>query len=242
VEGEGAKFLGIRALTFDVFGTVVDWRTGIIREAEALSRSTGIRFDAAKLADAWRALYQPSLEKVRRGELPWTRLDDLHRMALEQLMLDFGITGLNEEQIDHLNRAWHRLDPWPDAVAGLTRLKRRFVLATLSNGNVALIVNMAKRAGLPWDAVLGAEVARHYKPQPEAYLHTAYLLGLKPDQCMMVAAHSYDLIAAGALGFKTAFVFRRTEHGPNQTTDLAPLRDFDIVAEDFADLAQRLEC
>ncbi len=242
MESKRRNLSEIRALTFDVFGTVVDWRTGIIREAEAIGHSRGLRIDAANFADAWRALYQPSLERVRRGELPWTRLDDLHRMALERIMPDFGLTGLGEEQIDHLNRAWHRLDPWPDAVDALTRLKRKFILATLSNGNVALLVNMAKRAGLPWDAVLGAEVARHYKPQPEAYLRTADLLGLKPEQCMMVAAHNSDLIAAGALGFKTAFVFRRTEHGPNQTTDLAPQRDFDIIAGDLADLAGRLDC
>jgi 2-haloacid dehalogenase len=232
----------IRALTFDVFGTVVDWRAGIIREGEAVGRSRNLSLDWAKFADAWRALYQPSMERVRRGELPWTPLDDLHRMALERILADFGITGLGEEQIDYLNRAWHRLDPWPDAIPGLSRLKRTFVIATLSNGNVSLLVNMAKRAGLPWDAILGAEIARHYKPQPEAYLRTADLLGLKPDQCMMVAAHNRDLIAASALGFRSAFVLRRTQHGPHQTTDLEPERDYDVVAEDFVDLASQLGC
>ena len=231
-----------RALTFDVFGTVVDWRGSIVREGEGLGALWGIRLDWARFADAWRALYQPSLERVRRGELPWTRLDDLHRMALEKILSDFGATGLNEEQIEHLNRAWHRLDPWPDAIAGLSRLKRQFILATLSNGNVALLVNMAKRAGLPWDAILGAEVARHYKPQPEAYLRTADLLGLKPDQCMMVAAHNSDLIAAGKLGFRTAFVPRRTEYGPNQKSDLTAESEYDVVAENFIDLAAELGC
>jgi 2-haloacid dehalogenase len=233
----------VRALTFDVFGTVVDWRRSIAREGEALSRRTGIaHVDWTAFADAWRGLYQPALSRVRKGEVPWTRLDDLHRASLDRLLVEFGITGLTEAEIDHLNRAWHRLDPWPDAVAGLTRLKRRYVLATLSNGNVALIVNMARHAGLPWDAVLGAEVARHYKPQPEAYLTTAALLGLEPEQCLMVAAHNGDLAAASAQGFRTAFVARPAEHGPMQTTDLGPERDWDVVARDFVHLAEVLGC
>jgi 2-haloacid dehalogenase len=232
----------IQALTFDVFGTVVDWRSSLIREGEALGRARGLRVDWAKFADAWRGLYQPQLERVRSGQVPWTPLDDLHRETLDRLLVDLGITGLSEAEIDHLNRAWHRLDPWPDTVAGLQRLKRRFILATLSNGNVALIVNMARRAGLPWDAVLGAEVARHYKPQPEAYLTTAALLGLRPEQCLMVAAHNGDLAAASALGLRTAFVVRPTEHGPGQTTDLKPARAWDVVADSFVDLAERLGC
>ncbi len=232
----------IRALTFDVFGTVVDWRSGIIREAEAMGRSRGINRDWPSFADAWRARYEPSMDRVRRGELPWTPLDELHRASLQQILLDFGISGLSDEEVDQLSRAWHRLDPWPDAVAGLLRLKSRFILATLSNGNVALLVNMAKRAELPWDAVLGAEVARHYKPQPQAYLRTTALLGLRPDQCMMVAAHNRDLIAAAALGFRTAFVTRPTEHGRQQKTDLAPERDYDVVSRDFLDLADQLGC
>ncbi|HEY7365537.1 MAG TPA: haloacid dehalogenase type II [Methylomirabilota bacterium] len=231
----------LKALTFDVFGTVVDWRGSLIREGQALARAKGLgSVDWAKFADSWRGLYQPQLERVRSGAVPWTKLDDLHRQSLERLLGDFGITGLTEAEIDHLNRAWHRLDPWPDTVAGLTRLKRRFILATLSNGNVALIVNMARHAGLPWDAVLGAEVARHYKPQPEAYLVTAEMLGLRPEQCLMVAAHNNDLGAASALGFRTAFVHRRTEHGPGQTTNLRPERAWDVVADDFLDLAAKL--
>jgi len=232
----------VRALTFDVFGTVVDWRGTIIREGEAFGRARGLAVDWAKFADAWRALYQPMLERVRSGRMPWTKLDDLHRLALEQVLAEFGIRGLSEADKDHLNRVWHRLDPWPDVVPGLTRLRRRYILATLSNGNVALLVNMARHAGLPWDAVLGAEVARHYKPQPEAYLTTAALLGLRPEECMMVAAHNADLIAASGLGFRTAFVARRTEYGPGQTTDLAPERAYDVVAEDFLDLATQLGC
>jgi 2-haloacid dehalogenase len=235
-------FTAIKALTFDVFGTVVDWRGGIIREGQELGRRHSLRVDWAQFADAWRGLYQPMLERVRSGSLPWTKLDDLHRMALDRLLPEFGITGLPESEIDHLNRAWHRLDPWPDAVAGLTRLKRTFILATLSNGNVALLVNMARRAGLPWDAVLGAEVARHYKPQPQAYLTTAALLGLEPAQCMLVAAHNSDLAAAAALGFRTAFVARPTEHGPGQKTDRTVERAWDVVADSFIDLAARLGC
>src|SRR5262247_663145 len=231
----------VKALTFDVFGTVVDWRGSITREGEALARSKNIRgVDWAKFADAWRALYQPAMQEIRSGRRPWTKLDDLHRMNLDRVLRDFSITGLSEPEIDHLNRVWHRLDPWPDVVAGLTRLKRKYILATLSNGNVALIVNMARRAGLPWDAVLGAEVARHYKPQREAYLTTADLLGLRPEQCMMVAAHNSDLVAASRCGFRTAYVPRPAEHGPNGKAD--PGRDgkFDVVARDFVDLAAQL--
>ena len=232
----------VRALTFDVFGTVVDWRRSIIREGEALGRAKGLSVDWAKFADAWRGLYQPALSRVRKGELGWTKLDDLHRMSLDRLLEDFGIRGLDESEIDHLNRAWHRLDPWPDAVPGLTRLRQRFILATCSNGNVALMVNMAKRAGLPWDAILGAEVARHYKPQPEAYLITVEMLGLRPAQCMMVAAHNGDLAAAAGCGLRTAFVPRPLEHGPGQATDLTPTREHDVVAKDFEDLAKQLGC
>ena len=173
---------------------------------------------------------------------PWTILDVLHRESLEQLLDGYGIDGLTEAEIDHFNRAWHRLDPWPDVVEGLTRLRRRYILATLSNGNIALMVNMAKRAGLPWDVILGAEVARAYKPQPEAYLATARSLGLAPGECMMVAAHNSDLHAARDCGFRTAFVTRPSEHGPGQTIDLAPDGDWDIVATDFLDLADQLGC
>ena len=233
-----------QALTFDVFGTVVDWRTSVAREGRAFGERHGIEADWERFAEDWRGLYQPSMSRVRDGERPWTPLDDLHRESLCTLLGDLGVAigdgGVSDAAVDELNRAWHRLDPWPDVVEGLTRLKRRFVLATLSNGNVALLVNMAKRAGLPWDAVLGAEVARRYKPQPEAYLTTARLLGLAPGECMMVAAHNDDLRAAAALGFRTAFVGRPDEHGPGQTRDLRAEDDFDIVADDFIGLAEAL--
>jgi 2-haloacid dehalogenase len=232
----------VAALTFDVFGTVVDWRGSVARELQSCFAARGIERDWYALADRWRALYQPAMEEVRSGRRPWTRLDDLHRENLRVVLAEFALPEANEAEIEHLNRAWHRLKPWPDAVEGLRRLKRRFILATLSNGNVALLVNMARHAGLPWDAILGAEVARAYKPLPEAYLCTADLLGLRPQQCMMVAAHNGDLEAAGALGFRTAFVLRPTEHGPEQTTDLRPERPFDAVASDFLDLAARLGC
>jgi 2-haloacid dehalogenase len=232
----------IKALTFDVFGTVVDWRRGISEESRALGRDKGIEADWEAFADAWRGRYQPSLARVRDGEVPWTNLDSLHRASLDALSEEFGIDVLTDKEKDALNRAWHRLPPWPDSVAGLTRLKRKFILATLSNGNVALLVNMARNAGLPWDAILGAEVARHYKPQPESYLVTAELLGLAPHECMMVAAHNGDLVAAAALGFRTAFVPRPTEYGPHQTTDLEAEHDFDIVGESFTDLAEQLGC
>lgn len=232
----------IRALTFDVFGTVVDWRSSIAREVDALARECGFDVDGERFADAWRGRYQPAMERVRRGEVPWSNLDALHRRNLDEVLDEFAMDDLEERAREELNRAWHRLDPWPDSVSGLTRLKRRYILATLSNGNVALLVNMAKRAGLPWDAVLGAEVAGHYKPQPEAYRVTAALLGLPAEQCLMVAAHNADLVSARACGYRTAFVRRATEHGSGQTQDLAAEHDFDVVSESMVDLAEQLRC
>jgi 2-haloacid dehalogenase len=232
----------VKALTFDVFGTVVNWRDSIAREAKTILGAKGHDKDWHAFADQWRARYQPAMDKVRKGERPWAKLDDLHRENLVELLQAFGISGLDEAEIDHLNRAWHRLDPWPDTVEGLTRLKRKFILVTLSNGNVALMVNMAKYAGLPWDAILGAEVAQAYKPQPQAYDRTAALLDLKPQQCMMVAAHNGDLLAARGRGFRTAFVSRPLEHGPNKTRDLRAEHDFDVIADDFIDLAKKLGC
>jgi 2-haloacid dehalogenase len=230
----------VEALTFDVFGTVVDWRDGVIREGRALGAAKSFDTDWGRFADAWRALYQPALTEVRDGRRPWTRLDDLHRESLVRLLDEFGIAGLSDSEIDAFSHAWHRLDPWPEVVAGLARLKRRYVLATLSNGNVSLMVDMAKRAGLPWDAILGAEVARHYKPQPEAYLTTADLLGLAPRQCLMVAAHHQDLVAARSCGFRTAYVHRPHEFGPHPKDDLPAEHGHDLVVADFLELAERL--
>ena len=233
----------IKALTFDVFGTVVDWRGGVAREAAAFFDKHGIGgIDPVGFATAWRTLYQPSMEKVRSGEVPFTKLDVLHRWNLDSLLTEHNIEGIPEDDIDDLNRAWHRLDPWPDAVEGLTRLKQRFIIATQSNGNIALMVNMAKRAGLPWDVILGSEVVGHYKPCPDAYINCADALGLPPEACMMTAAHNNDLVAASRQGFRTAFVCRPAEHGPDQTTDLKAEHDFDYVAGSFTELADQLDC
>lgn len=236
----GSELTAVRALTFDVFGTVVDWRGSIIREGRRLSRATGRRVDWAAFADAWRAGYAPAMDRVRRGDLPWRPLDALHRMILDQLLDDFGLRGLSEADTDHLNRVWHRLRPWPDAVAGLRRLRRRYIVATLSNGNVALLTQMAKHAGLPWDCILSAELARHYKPDPEVYQTAADLLGLPPAAVMMVAAHPSDLQAARAVGFRTAYVPRPLEFGPGRAPEAPPDQTFDVVATDFLDLAAQL--
>ena len=230
----------VKALTFDVFGTVVDWRGSIIRDCTKFGAERGINIDWGTFADTWRGAYRPSMDRVRRGELPWTNLDTLHRMVLDELLVKFGISGLSEADIDHLNHVWHRLDPWPDSVEGLTRLRKRFILATLSNGNVALLTNMAKYGGLPWDCILSAELPKHYKPDPETYLSAAELLGLRPAQVMMVAAHKDDLRAAQRSGLKAAFVTRPYERGPNHTPDLSPDPGFDFNASDFNDLAGKL--
>jgi 2-haloacid dehalogenase len=228
-----------RALAFDVFGTVVDWRSSIIGELEQFGRAHGAQQDWAAFADSWRAGYAPAMDRVRRGDLAWTRIDDLHRMILVELLDGAGITAA-EEDIDHLNRAWHRLDPWPDTVAGLTRLKRRFVITTLSNGNVSLLTNMAKRAGLPWDCVISAELFRHYKPDREAYLGCADLLDVAPDDLMLVAAHPSDLRAARDAGLKTAYVTRPLERGPGRRPPKVEDGEFDVNATDFGDLADKL--
>jgi 2-haloacid dehalogenase len=227
------------ALVFDVFGTVVDWRSSIIREGEELGRRKHLDVDWAAFADAWRSRYAPSMERVRRGEIPWTKLDDLHRASLEELTREFGIEGLSEGEKDHLNRVWHRLEPWPDAVAGLILLKRRHVIAPLSNGNVSLLVNLAKRAGLPWDLIISAELIRLYKPDPETYLLAPYLLDLHPEQVMMVAAHADDLHAARENGLKTAYVPRPLEFGPGSAAQPAD-PPFDLVVSDFIQLDRAL--
>ncbi len=229
----------VRALTFDVFGTVVDWRSTIVRECEALGRAKGLDIDWAAFADAWRDGYGPAMSRVRRGELPWKTIDELHRIILDGLFGRFGIDGLDESEKDRLNRVWHRLDPWPDAVPGLARLKEKYIVASLSNGNVALLVNMAKHAGLPWDAVLSAELAERYKPDRKVYLKAAALLGLVPGAVMMVAAHKGDLRAAAAAGLRTAFVPRPQER-PNRRIDLAFDEAFDVNATDFLELAAQL--
>ena len=230
----------VKALTFDVFGTVVDWRGSIAREARALAQANGLRLNAAKFADAWRAGYRPAMDRVGRGELPWTKIDDLHRMILDDVLAKFRVSALSEMEKAELNRVWHRLKPWPDTVRGLKRLKKKFTISTLSNGNVALLNNMAKNAGLPWDLILSAEIFHHYKPDPEVYLGAAAILGLQPHEVMMVAAHKDDLRAAARQGLRTALVLRPNEYGKGRHPDLSPEPAFDINASDFGDLASQL--
>jgi 2-haloacid dehalogenase len=230
----------VSALTFDVFGTVVDWRTSIIREGQLLSRRKGIDVDWPRFADAWRAGYAPAMQQVRSGELPWLKIDQLHRRILDGLLDEFGLRGLSEPELDDLNRVWHRLIPWPDSVAGLHRLKTRFTITTLSNGNLSLLVDMARHAGLPWDAVLSAELFGHYKPDPEVYLGAARLLDCAPHEVMMVAAHPSDLRAAAACGLRTAYVPRPLERGPGGPMEPWTEGEFDVVADGFVDLARRL--
>ena len=234
------KLASVKALVFDVFGTVVDWRSSVTAEVRELAARKGLTVDGAKFADAWRAGYGPSMNRVRSGELPWTRLDALHRMTLDRILVDFGITTLSEPEKDALNRAWHRLAPWPDSVAGLARLKKKFTIAPLSNGNIALMTDMAKHAGLPWDCILGAELVRHYKPDREVYQSAADFLALQPGEVMMVAAHLGDLRAAKSVGLKTAFVTRPLEYGPNGKPDVTADASVDVPAKDFNDLASRL--
>ncbi len=230
------------ALLFDIFGTVVDWRSSIVAELEAFGRTSGHQADWTAFTDQWRGLYQPSMEEVRSGRRAWTILDVLHRESLDTLLIQHNLSGLSEADREHLTRIWHRLKPWPDTVAGLTRLKSKYIIGTLSNGNVGLLTRMAKNVGLPWDVVLGAETARAYKPLPEAYRAAARLLNVAPDRVMLVAAHNGDLAAATREGLQTAFVPRLTEYGPHQTHDLKAEGAWNYVAADFGKLADQLGC
>ena len=231
---------GIKALTFDVFGTVADWRSTIIREGSRFGKEKGIDIDWSQFADTWRAGYKPSMNRVRTGELPWMNIDSLHMLILEDLLIQFHISGLSEAEKEHLNGIWHRLDLWPDVASGLKRLRRYYVVAPLSNGNISLLTNLSKHAGIYWDCILSSELVRHYKPDQEVYLYAAELLGLLPKQIIMVAAHNGDLKAASSTGYGTAFVYRTTEYGHNQTTNLEPEPGVDIVTRDFNDLADQL--
>ncbi len=231
---------GVKAIVFDTFGTVVDWRSSLIAD---FSTWGAARFPAADwpgLVDAWREAYKPSMDEVRRKVRPWTNLDDLQRDSLRPLAPRFGLAGLTPGEAEYMIRGWHRLDPWPDAVAGLTRLRTKYIIGPLSNGNVALLVNMARRAGLPWDMVFATELFRHYKPDPETYLGAAGLLGLAPGEVMMAAAHNNDLHAARACGLRTCFFARPTEYGPLQSRDFAADSDWDVVAADIGDVATRM--
>ena len=231
----------IRALTFDVFGTVVDWHTSVVREGRLLGSQKGIDVDWGEFATQWRPGYGPAMGRVRSGELPYMNIDELHRLILVDLLEDFGIANLSDSEIDEFNRVWHRLIPWPDALQGLHRLKSRYVIATLSNGNVSLLTNMAKNAGLPWDVVLSSELTPGYfKIDRQVYEGAADLLDLAPSQIMMVAAHKLDLSGARAVGFRTAFVQRPLEQGPDGDKDISPDPEADINATDFVDLARQL--
>ena len=230
----------VKALLFDVFGTVVDWRTSIRTDLEQWATPLGITRDWEAFAQDWRALYQPAMASVRNGQRDYVRLDILHRESLDSLLPVYNLEALNADQRNHVNRVWHRLQPWDDVRSGLQQLKPHFILATLSNGNIELMVNMARNAGLPWDMILGAELAQTYKPDPQAYLVSMDMLGLEPSQCLMVAAHNDDLRQAATLGMNTAFIARPTEYGDRQTVDFHAEEAWDLDCSSIVDLANRL--
>jgi 2-haloacid dehalogenase len=237
----GFNPLEVKAMVFDTFGTVVDWRGSIIAEGESYWRPVkGMDIDWPAFADAWRGKYGPSMNKVRTGELPWMKLDDLHRMSLDANLEEFGVTHLSEADKQHLNLVWHRLNAWPDAPSGLARLKTRYIISPLSNGNLSLLTEMAKFAGLPWDCVLGSDIFKHYKPDPETYLGAAEVLGLQPGQVMMTAAHTGDLEAARKLGLRTAYVHRPHEGRAGGPIPMPEEGAFDVVASDFREMASKL--
>ena len=231
--------LGVKALFFDVFGTLVDWRTSVAREAEKVLGDLGFSLDWLAFADAWRDEYQPGMEEVRSGRLPFSKLDVLHRANLVRMAPRFGLDGLSDEVLDDLTQVWHRLDAWPEVPAGLKRLKTKFRIAPVSNGNISLMVDLARRNDLPWDAILGAEIAGDYKPKPGVYFAACAALDLEPWQCMMVAAHSSDLAAAAACGLRTGHVARPNEHGPGKG-ERAPSVPVDVAGSDLADIADQL--
>lgn len=235
-----AAFANLKLLVFDTFGTVVDWRTMVIEEGVRLSKAKGFTLDWPAFADEWRGAYGPSMNKVRTGELPWTKLDVLHRMSLDTLLVKHGVSSLDEAEKAEFSRVWHRGRPWPDSVAGLTRLKTRFTIAPLSNGNISLLTDMAKHGGLPWDCILGAELVRHYKPDPETYLSPVQFFDLTPPEVMMVAAHPGDLQSAKALGLRTAYVHRPLENGAGRPSQMPAAGSFDIIVHDFRELATTL--
>jgi 2-haloacid dehalogenase len=233
--------MAVQALAFDTYGTVVDWRDSVLGELTEFGAARGLDVDWMAFLAEWKAGYRPGMDRVNRGEWPWTTVETIYRWRLEELLPRHGVEGLGEADLTRLTRAWWRLHPWPDAVPGLRRLRTRFILSPLSNASFAGMVHLARFAGLPWDCIITAENARCYKPRPEVYRTAVRLLGLRADEVMMVAAHNYDLGAARACGLRTAFVPRPAEHGPGQTTDLRPEADWDVVAADFVDLARQLE-
>jgi 2-haloacid dehalogenase len=240
IKTSGSELGVVRAIMFDTFGTIVDWRNSLIKSLEEFGQERGLEAAWDRLVDRWRADYQPNLDRVRRGELEWTILDELHRAALVELLPEFGMASLPEADLHFLTGCWHRLSPWPDAVEGLRRLRRKYIIGPLSNGNLSLLVNLAKYGELPWDVIFGADLFRHYKPDPETYLGVCAFLGLRPEQVMMAAAHNYDLAAAKELGLRTAFIPRPMEHGPGQTSDLSAAQPWDVIAIDLIDLAEKV--
>ncbi|MDH3287239.1 MAG: haloacid dehalogenase type II [Betaproteobacteria bacterium] len=235
------KITGIKALTFDTFGTVVDWRKSIKGDFQAFSRRKKLKnIDWEALIDEWKTCYRPGMDAVNSGRSPWQTIDQIYRRKLDEILSRYGLGDLDEEDRVFLNRAWHRLKPWPDAVAGLRRIKKKYVISPLSNGDVACLVNMAKFGGLPWDLILCGELFKRYKPAPEVYLGAIAYLGLRPHEVMMVAAHNYDLKHARSHGMRTGFVARPTEYGPGQQDNLRAEEDWDIIAKDFGELAAAL--
>jgi 2-haloacid dehalogenase len=232
--------MAVQALTFDTYGTVVDWRDSVLAELTAFGAARGLDVNWTALLTEWYAGYRSGMDRVNAGEWPWVTVEAIYRRRLEEILPGHGIEGLGEADLTRLTQAWWRLHPWPDAVPGLRRLRARFILSPLSNGSFAGMVHLARFAGLPWDCIITAENAGRYKPRPEVYRTALRLLGLRPAEIIMVAAHNYDLAAARACGLATAFVPRPTEHGPGQTSDLGPEADWDVVATDFLDLAQQL--
>ena len=228
----------IKVLAFDVFGTVVDWHGSLVKEIDALK----LDVDSSAFALAWRAGYAPAMKRVMSGELGWTLLDDLHRMILDEILEQFEVKTLSEEQKRHLNKSWHRLDAWPDSVEGLTRLKSKYTICTLSNGNIGLLSNMARNAGLPWDCILSAEVFRKYKPDPGTYLGVATVFDVMPEDVMLVAAHQNDLQAARGCGLNTAYIERSMEYGATQIKDVSPNSENTLHAKDIVQLTTILEC
>jgi 2-haloacid dehalogenase len=236
------ELANVKACVFDTFGTVVDWRNSVIAEATDWGKTKGLNINWVEFTDRWRLGYRPTMDKVRKGEIPWTNLDDLHRMILEDLLKQYKIEGLSEEEKINWAHVWRRLKPWPDSVEGLTRLKRKYIISPMSNGNVALLTNLAKFAGLPWDVILGTDLVKHYKPDREMYLSAPFYLDLKPDEVMMCAAHIHDLEAARSCGLRTGFVYRPDEYGggPVGSPEKAKAGDFDLVSESIVDLAHQM--
>jgi 2-haloacid dehalogenase len=229
----------VKALVFDVFGTVVDWRNGVAREAQTILKPLGYSLDWLAFADAWRAQYQPGMDEVRTGNISFVKLDVIHRRMLERVLPSFGLQKLDPKVLDELNLAWHKLDAWPDVGPGFARLRKKFMMAPCSNGNVSIMVDIARRNDIRWDAILGSEIARDYKPKPVVYLTAAEALNIKPEECMMTAAHSNDLASAAKTGLRTAHVARPGERGPG-TGETAPSVPVDVAASNFNDLADKL--